>query len=139
LKGAQRIMVDWSGLAADVLRDQAVVSHNRRNSERVELPESPRVRIIADRTGIRGVGLVKDISSTGAGLVLGIEPGVGQFLVVIFEWGKRSQLALARVMHTTRVDQGMYRVGVEFYDELPITTEKAVVPEEWIGSLPAAI
>jgi len=61
-------MVDWSGLAADVLRDQqALVGNDRRVSERVELPERPRVRIITDRAGLRTVGLVKDLSSTGAG------------------------------------------------------------------------
>jgi hypothetical protein len=132
--------MDWTGLATELLRDQqAVAGSERRASERAELPEKPRVRIIADRAGSKTVGIVKDISSTGAGLVLGIEPGVGQFLVVMFEWGKRTQLALARVMHTTQIEQGMYRVGVEFYDELPITSTGVEVPEEWLGSLPALV
>jgi hypothetical protein len=131
-------MVNWAALAGDLARDaRAAVHDDRRVFQRTELGTRPAARVITDRAGHRTVGLVKDLSQTGIGLVLAIQPTAGQYLIVELEWQGRAQYLLACVVFASQVDEGTFRVGAEFFDELPISTPDAAIPESWLAKLPA--
>jgi hypothetical protein len=132
------IMVNSAALAGDLARDAtAAAQDDRRIFGRTEPGSRPTARVITNRAGDRTVGLVKDLSQTGMGLVLGLLPAAGQFLIVELEWQGRARRLFVCVVHTQRIAEGKYRVGTEFFDEMPLTAPDSPAPESWLGRLPA--
>ena len=130
-------MVNWAALASEVVEtERRLADDERRSAQRVALQTPTRARMISDRSGARSPTLVKDLSLTGIGLVMGVELIIGQFIVLELHWHGRAQLALAQVVFCRRMDEGMFRVGAEFFEELPAEAEIPNTPESWLARLP---
>ena len=126
-------MYNWAALAGDLPRDVALPDHERRLSRRVALSSRPAARITTDRAGSRTVGLVKDLSLTGLGLVLGLALEPGQRIVVEFEWRGQNQCVLASVAHCRQTGDGKFAAGVAILDDAPGVS----FPEKWLAQLSA--
>lgn len=128
-------MTDWSALATELLRQERETdTPERRLAERTET--AARARVVADRAGSRTVALVKDVSLTGAGLLLGVGLTPGQFFVLELLAPARVQHILCKVVYCREIDAGMYRIGAEFFEELPTGSEGSAPPTDWLTFLP---